>query len=184
MSYIKDTTNPKGCKVLLTNVRFNWTNGLFHAHSRFDDQKPKFGVTLLVDKNDAETMKVLKEADAMARQKCTAATGKKMTALSPTVIYDGAVKFPDDPELENCMVIRASAKSAPDVFIRIDPKTKVEAFDESEIKSGDYGQALADVIFYDKGVPGITVQLLAVCKDKDGEPLGTVMPKVSADDFD
>jgi hypothetical protein len=167
-------------KVVTGKVRFSFVH-VFEPQAR-DGEDPKYSVTLLIPKNDAETLKKIKAAIAEAREAFCAKNGAKALPDKPKhTLHDGDGERENGesfgPECKGCYVITVSSKNKPVVV----DSFRNEITDPGEVYSGCYGRASINFYGYsNKGKRGISAGLLALQKLSDGEPFGTVG---SADDF-
>lgn len=133
---------------------------------------PKYQCTCLVDKKDTAAVQMIREAEEAAKKLYREKFGKTLSPRAKNVIYDGDIDFPDNPECEGKLVIRSASKRKPVVQV-MENGTRVDALDEEDVKSGDYGVAVINFYPYDSGsAQGITAGLNAILKLEDGEALG------------
>lgn len=168
-------------KVVTGKVRFSFAH-VFKPYSSRDGEEPKYSVTLLIPKNDTETLKKIKKAVAEAAEAYRAKNGVKSLPENPKhTLHDGDGEReggePFGPECKGCYVITVSSKNKPVVV----DSFRNEITDPGEVYSGCYGRASINFFAYNaKGKRGVSAGLLALQKLSDGEPFGTVG---SADDF-
>lgn len=169
-------------KVVTGKVRFSYAH-LFEAQQQKDGDA-KYSVTLLIPKNDTQTMTKIRTAIAEARENFCSRNGANALPAKPNhTLHDGdgmrdsGEEF--GPECKGCYVITVGSKQKP---IIVDSFRNVIT-DPGEIYSGCYGRAAINFYGYNRnGRKGISAGLLSVQKLHDGEPLGGSMG--SADDFD
>lgn len=154
-------------KVTLKNVRFSYAN-VFEPRS-IEGATPKYSVSLLISKDDAETIQQLKTAiQATIEEGISKKFGGKKPATLDICLRDGDVQRPDDENYSGMYYINASNTKRPTVFNQY----KKDATPD-EFYSGCYGVAMIDL--YAHSMPtkkGIYAQLVAVMKTKDGSPFG------------
>lgn len=142
--------------------------------------EPKYSVTLVIPKSDTETVEKIRKAQqaALEKGKHSKFGGKIPKAWNDT-LRDGDES--DRPEYEGCWYIstRAGANYPPVVVDR----ARNEIIDPREIYSGVYARAAIDAFAYNtSGNRGVSFQIVAVQKTKDGEPFAGGA-QVKADDL-
>lgn len=147
---------------------------LFRPYAHQPNQEPKYSVTILVPKTDAETKRRIDTAIAAATN---AGVSKCWNGAKPPVlaipVYDGdGVRPNGEPfgaECKGCWVFTASSKNAPQVVdLNLGP-----IINASEVYSGCYARVNVNFFPYNSnGKRGIGCGLNAVQKLEDGEPLG------------
>lgn len=158
-----------------TNIRINCRLSyahLFEPRAIEEGGDKKYSCTLLVDKNDAQAVKLVREAEAAAQALFKSKFGDFKGKLK-SVVYDGDESFPGDEVCEGMLVIRSSSKTKPGVNVLEPGVGIVDPLDESEVYSGCYGAA--DVNFYPYSTTsskGISCGLNNIIKMEDGEVLG------------
>lgn len=177
----------KGTKVTTGVVRLSYAN-LLEARAIQEGQEAKYSVSLIIPKDDKETLKVIKEAIEEAKELgLSKFGGKKPTGLR-TPVRDGDEERPDDDTYANSYFINANSKQKPKVleFIKFTPdgKIKAEPIDSSDdVYSGMYAQVSVNFFAYNtSGNKGIAAGLGNVLKVDDGERLGG--GSSAEDDFD
>jgi hypothetical protein len=169
-------------KVVTGKIRMSYTY-LFEPQVPLGGGEPKYELTVLIPKADADTVGKIKAAIMEARENFCKKNGAAALPASPKhPLHDGdglrESGEPYGPECRGCYVLKARCKQKPVV---------VDAFgnpitDPAEIYGGCYGRASFTLFGYNTaGQKGIGAALLAVQKLHDGEPFGTVG---SASDFD
>jgi len=166
-----------GSKVTTGKVRLSYTH-LFEA-AAIDGNEPKFSVSVIISKNDKDTLKAIKDAVDEVKETGKAKWGGKLPAVLKTPLRDGDVERPDDPAYENCYFLNASSKNKPGV---VDQNVH-PVLDASEVYSGCYGRLTINFYaFSASGNKGIAAGLGNVQKLEDGESLGGAFTKAE-DDF-
>lgn len=159
-------------KVLLTNVRLSFP-ALFEPKS-INGSEPKYSASLIISKDDTETLQVIEKAIEAAKEKGIAKFGGKIPKNLKTPLRDGDVER-DEETYENAYFINANSKNAPEVVDRYkDPATgAIRYLDETEVYAGCYVNVTVNFYaFSASGNKGIAAGLGNVQKYKDGEPLG------------
>ena len=152
-------------KVILKNVRFSYAN-VFEPKA-FGDNEPKYSVSVLIPKDDAESLEKIKSAVGAEVQDFF--RGKKPAGFHG-FLRDGDVDRPDDPVYAGHMFFNASSKRKPIVL----NEKKQEVNDENEFYSGCYGAVSVNVFgySYNKIRHGVACGLNGLMKTRDGERLG------------
>lgn len=166
-------------KVITGKIRFSYAH-LFKPSAVSDGDEPKYSVSILIDKNDAVTLKKINRAVEAAKQQGKAEKfGGKIPANLKLPLRDGDIDRPEDEAYEGMYFINCSSKRKPEVIDR----DRNEVFDASECASGDYGRVSINFYpFASKGNKGVACGLNNVQVLEKGESLaGTVAS--AADDF-
>lgn len=166
-------------KVVTGKVRFSYAN-LFKARSNGEGQDPKFSVSLIISKDDKETLNKISKAVEAAKQAGLSLWGGKAPANLKLPLRDGDEDRPDQPEYANSYFINASSKQRPGIV----DKNLQSILDETEVYSGCYGRASINFYAFNKaGNRGIGCGLQNIQKVADGESLGGTKA-AAEDDFD
>ena len=134
---------------------------------------PKYSISLIIPKDDAETVKKINTAIGAAYRDGEAKLKGKgslpQLAALKTPLRDGDLDRPDDPAYAGCWFINANSDRAPGI---VDAAAQ-PILDRSEVYSGCYGRAsITFFAFNTNGNRGIACGLNNVQKLRDGEPLG------------
>ena len=144
---------------------------------------PKYSVSLIIPKNDVETLAKVRAAieaaykDGESRLK---GNGKDLPPLEAikNPLRDGDLERPTDETYANCYFINANNRSAPGIV----DKDRNPILDKSEVYSGVYGRAsISFYAFNINGNRGIACSLNNLQKIADGPSLGG--KSTAADDF-
>lgn len=150
--------------------------------------EPKYSVSAIIDKNDKETIKRIKEAIEIAKKDSIAKWGGKVPPNLKTPLRDGDIEKPDDEAYSNAYFLNANSTHAPQVV----DKYVQPILDESEVYSGCYGRISVNFYGYNSsGNRGIAAGLGNIQLLKTGQPLGSranasddfEMVEVEEDDF-
>ena len=170
-------------------ARLSYAN-LFTPRTFAGQQDPAYSTALLIDKNDTETIEVIRMAidTATEQGKMTKWSGK-IPAKFHNPLRDGDIERPDDENYAGHYFMNAKTKadSAPQVVLRHkDPKTgKPIPADESDVYSGCYCNVSLSLYPYSvSGNNGVGVGLGNVQKWEDGERLAGRATAESDFDFD
>ena len=154
-------------RVVTGKVRFSYTN-VFKPVASEEGKTPKYSVSIIIDKNDKETIAKLNAAF----EKVKAASGPFFGGQVPKGLKGGlrdgdAEK--DDAAYADSFFINANSVNKPGVVdVDLNP-----IIDPSEFYSGCYGRA--SITFYpynSNGSKGIACGLNNIQKTEDGEQLG------------
>lgn len=185
MSNFKGKRN--GTKVTTGQARLSYAH-LLEPKAIEEGQTPKYSVSIIIPKDDKETLTLIKEAINQAKEEGKAKLGGKIPASLKIPIRDGDEERPDDDAYANSYFINANSTKKPKVleFIKktADGKIKAQPIDtEDDIYSGMYGQVSINFYaFNTAGNKGIAAGLGNVLKTDDGERLGG--GSSAEDDFD
>lgn len=133
--------------------------------------EPKYSVSLVISKDDTETIEKIGKAIEAAMKEGVARFGAKFGKGSNfrKPLRDGDLDKADDPAYENSYFLNVSSKTKPGVV----DKNLNPIIEPSEIYSGCYGRASIVAFPYSvNGSNGISFALQNVQKLEDGEPLG------------
>ena len=139
----------------------------------------KYSVSVLIPKEDAETINAVNAAiDAAIEEGIAKFGGKKPNkAAIKLPLRDGDVER-EDEAYKGHYFVNANSKTAPQV---VDKSVK-PIMDRSEVYSGCFGRvSLNFYAFNSNGNKGVACGLGNIQKIKDGEPLGG--KSLAADDF-
>lgn len=174
------TTAPLPTKVITgPKTRLSYAK-IWKPEAMEEGQEPKYSVSLIIPKDDTETLDKIKAAIAAARKagesKLSDAKGKALPESRLKLpLRDGDEERSDDENYAGCYFLNATSKTKPGIVSLekdADGKFK-EIKDEAEVYSGCYGRVSINFYaFNTKGNAGIAVGLNNIQKVKDGEPLG------------
>lgn len=159
---------------VITGPKTRWSYVNVWEPKSINGSNPKYSISLIIKKDDAETINKVKAAIQAAYEEGAAklkGTGKSVPPLAAikTPVRDGDVERPDDPDYQGCYFINANNKTAPGVVdINCQP-----IIDRGEVYSGCYGRAsISFYAFNANGNKGIACSLNNLQKVEDGVPLG------------
>ena len=165
--------------VTIGEVRFSYCN-VFTPQTPFNNPQgePKFSVTILVPKSNAQAKAAI---DAAINAAIEAGVAAKWGGVKPPVpaicIHDGDGPRPSDgaafgDECRGCWVFTASCKADRPPFV-VDGNVQ-KILDPRQVYSGCYGYANVSFFAYNNaGKKGIGCGLNGIQKTRDGEPLGS-----------
>lgn len=162
---IKDTS------VRLGEVRFSYT-AVFQPKKNDDGTPSKYGVCIIIPKEDTETVNLVKEAIDAAKQRGKLEKwGGKIPANVKSCLRDGDIDREDDEAFAGCYFLNASSRNKPGVKVLEDGVVS-DALDEEDFYSGCYGAVTLDFFPYESsGNKGVGAGLNNVIKTRDGERL-------------
>lgn len=162
---IKDTS------VRLGEVRFSYT-AVFQPKKNDDGTPSKYGVCIIIPKEDTETVNLVKEAIDAAKQRGKLEKwGGKIPANVKSCLRDGDFDREDDEAFAGCYFLNASSRNKPGVKVLEDGVVS-DALDEEDFYSGCYGAVTLDFFPYESsGNKGVGAGLNNVIKTRDGDRL-------------
>ena len=164
-------------------VRFSYAS-VFKPRAFAAGDPEKYSVTLLIPKDDVETITMIKSCIQAAidegRGKLMLKAGQKPPATFKIPLRDGDEEKPDNAEYENCMFINTSSGRAPGVVKK--ENGKAVSIAEEEFYSGCYGAASINFYAFNVKSKGIACGLNNIMKTEDGDRLSGGGSS-AADDF-
>jgi len=163
-------------RVITNKVRLSYAN-LFEPKS-INGGDEKYSVSLLIPKTDKETLKLIKEAIATAKEAGKGKWAGKIPAVLKEPLRDGDEERPDDEVYAGCYFINASSKNKPGLVNQL--MKEIES--EDELYSGCYARVSINFYAFNaNGNKGIACGLNNVQKLADGERLGGGFTNPSSD---
>ncbi len=159
---------------VITGPETRWSYANVWDPKSIDGGKPKYSISLIVSKDDIETVEAIKKAIQAAYEEGAAklkGNGKTVPPLSAikNPLRDGDIEKPDDEAYANAYFINANSASAPGI---VDENVQ-PIINRSEVYSGVYGRASINFYAFNvNGNRGIACGLNNLQKMRDGEPLG------------
>lgn len=153
-------------QVITNEVRFSYVH-LFEPVSINESDKKKYSISLLIKKEDKETLDCVNQAIENAKNEGLEVFGGKMPKSLKLPLRDGD-EDRDDEAYKGHYFINANSYNKPGVI----DSNKIYITDEEQVYSGCYG--LASISFYafnSNGNKGIACGLNNIMKTRDGEPL-------------
>lgn len=155
-------------------VRLSFVN-LFTPRANQPGQEPKYSVTILVPKNDFQTVQRIQAGIAAALQQGTAKGFWPQGSQPKTVLYDGDGLRPQGepfgPECRGHWVLRASSKRQPAIVDgNLNP-----VLEQTQVYSGIYGRVNIEFYAFNNQSKGIGAMLGPVQITRPGEPLTSHM---------
>lgn len=155
-------------RVITGMVRFSYLH-VFAPRPAEDGEKEKYSVSIIIPKEDKETIAKLKKGIKAAAEYGAAKFGGKIPANLKTPLRDGDEERPEDEAYANSFFMTANSNTKPGLV----DKNVNPILEQNDLYSGCYGRA--DVTFFaynTNGNKGIACGLNNLQKIKDGEPLG------------
>ena len=148
--------------------RFSYAH-IFEPNA-INGSEPKYSISLIIDKQDKDTVAKIKKAVELAKEEGKGKWGGKIPANLKLPLRDGDVDRPDDEAYAGSYFVNANSRQAPQVVDRqVQP-----IIDQSEVYSGCYGRVSVTFYAYNSnGNKGIAAGLGNVQRLRDGEPLGS-----------
>lgn len=163
-----NTAETANTKVTTGEVRFSYAH-VFEPKANEDGGKPKYSVSILIDKSDKKTISRVKKAIETAKQAGTATFGGKIPSNLKLPLRDGDEEREDDPVYAGKYFINANSVTKPGVI----DKAGNPIIDSAEFYSGCYGHASVNFYAYNtSGNKGVACGLNNLMKTRDGEALG------------
>ncbi|WP_394914099.1 DUF2815 family protein [uncultured Robinsoniella sp.] len=130
---------------------------------------PKYSVSAIIPKSDAETVEKIKRAIEQAKKDSVSKWGGKVPANLKLPLRDGDIDRPEDEAYADSYFFNANSRQAPQVV----DKNVQPILDQSEVYSGCYGRISVNFYgFNNNGNRGIAAGLGNIQKLRDGESLG------------
>lgn len=161
----------KDTSIRIGEVRFSYT-AVFQPKKNDDGTPSKYGVCIIIPKEDTETVNLVKEAIDAAKQRGKLEKwGGKIPANVKSCLRDGDIDREDDEAFAGCYFLNASSRNKPGVKVLEDGVVS-DALDEEDFYSGCYGAVTLDFFPYESsGNKGVGAGLNNVIKTRDGERL-------------
>ncbi len=161
--------NEANTKVITGIVRFSYLH-VWEPAKIEGSEDEKYSVSLIIPKNDTETLNNIKKAIEAAKEAGkNSKFGGKIPANLKLPLRDGDIDREDDENYANCYFINANCKIQPGLV----NKNGQRITDSTELYSGCYGRAsITFYAFNSNGNKGIACGLNSLMKVKDGEALG------------
>ena len=165
------TRNPRS--VATNEVRLSFVH-LLEPFAFEETQEKKYSVTLLIDKNDTETLNAIKTAIANTEEYGKTKWHNRVPNDLRLPLYDGDDKADRHAEYKNCYYINAKSDAAHPPIVMDKDKSIINMARSAELYSGCYAEVILEFYPYSyQGMSnGISCSIRAVVKTKDGDPLG------------
>ena len=160
---------------VITGPKTRWSYANVWEAKSINGGKPKFSVSLLIPKEDEETVNKVRAAIQAAYEEGAAKLKGNSKSIPPFAaiknpLRDGDIERPDDEAYAGHYFVNANNNTAPG-FVDANRQPMI---DHSEVYSGVYGRAsISFYAFNANGNKGIACSLNNLQKIADGEPLGS-----------
>ena len=163
----KYTAKRTGTKVVTGMVRLSYAH--LHEPHAIEGNEPKYSVSLIIPKDDKDTLKAIKEAIEEAKESSKHLWNGKIPPNLKNPLRDGDEERPDDDVYSNAYFINANSKRQPEL---VDLKGN-KGLGTDEVYSGCYARVSINFFGYAAaGNKGVGCGLGNVQKLDDGERLG------------
>jgi hypothetical protein len=157
----------KGTKVVTGVVRLSYAH--LHEPHALEGNEPKYSVSLIIPKEDKDTLKAIKAAVDEAKEQDKSKWNGKVPANLKTPLRDGDEDRPEDEAYADSYFVNANSKRKPEI---VDLQGN-KGLGQDEVYSGCYARVSINFYGYAvSGNKGIACGLGNVQKIDDGEPLG------------
>lgn len=154
-------------KVVIGKVRLSYVN-VFEARSIGDDERAKYSVSIIVDKEDKKSIAKIEAAVEAAMQEGKGKWGGKIPKNIKLPLRDGDTDREDDEAYAGKLFFNASSNYKPEVIDRY----KQPISDPDELYSGCYAYVSINFYPYDyNGTKGVAAGLNNIMKVAEGERL-------------
>jgi hypothetical protein len=154
-------------KVVIGKVRLSYVN-VFEARSIGDDERAKYSVSIIVDKEDKKSIAKIEAAVEAAKQEGKGLWGGKIPKNIKLPLRDGDTDREDDEAYAGKLFFNASSNYKPEVIDRY----KQPISDPDELYSGCYAYVSINFYPYDyNGSKGVAAGLNNIMKVAEGERL-------------
>lgn len=161
---------PKAVKVVTGKVRFSFPHVFEPQLTK--NGKLQYSVSLIISKNDKETIDKINKAFEEAKEEYKGLWGGKIPKVLKGGLRDGDAEK-EDPAYANSYFINANSTQKPGL---VDADLNA-IIDKSEFYAGCYGRASISLYGYNQeGSSGIACGLNNLQKLEDGERLGGAAP--------
>ena len=135
-NYFRFTTN----KVVLFNTHLLQP----HSNSRYENSRPKYGTTIIIPKDDEETLNQINSAINSIVQ----SGNQSQISNFKSPLKDGDKDYPSDKLFKNSMYMYVSSALQPNI---VDHKVKKILFRASEFETGSYSKVSLEPVQYTIG---------------------------------
>lgn len=154
-------------KVVTGKVRFSYAH-VFEPSSMSEGGTKKYSVSIIIDKDDEETLAKVEKAVKEAAENGKAKFGGKIPRNLKKPLRDGDEERPDDEAYQNSFFLAANSARKPSIV----DKNLDQIMDPEEFYSGCYGRASVNFYaFNTQGNKGIAAGLQNLQKLEDGDRL-------------
>lgn len=115
-----------------------------HSNSRYENSRPKYGTTIIIPKDDEETLNKINSAINSIVQ----SGNQSQISNFKSPLKDGDKDYPSDKLFKNSMYMYVSSALQPNI---VDHKVKKILFRASEFETGSYSKVSLEPVKYTIG---------------------------------
>jgi hypothetical protein len=156
-------------KIVTGKVRFCYVN-VFEPTALNEEDKPKYGICVLIPKTDTATLEKIEKAVEAAKIAGKAKLADKNGRIPSTIktpLHDGDDERGDDPAFEGMMFLNAGSYRKPALV----DKNLNPILNRDDFYSGCYGRISLNFYAFNVQSKGIAAGLQNIQKLEDGEML-------------
>ena len=142
---------------------------VFEPYKSDETAEAKYSMSVIIPKDDKETLAVIEQAIEAAKKAGIEKFGKAWAAKCRMPLHDGDTDKEDDAAYADSFFINSNNRRKPKIYDEEGKPTE----DSTVVYSGCYGSVMLEFYPYQKKTnQGISASLLGFMKTDDGEPLG------------
>ena len=142
---------------------------VFEPYKSDEAAEAKYSMSVIIPKDDKETLAVIEQAIEAAKKAGIEKFGKEWAAKCRMPLHDGDTDKKDDAAYADSFFINSNNRRKPKIYDEEGKPTE----DSTVVYSGCYGSVMLEFYPYQKKTnQGISASLLGFMKTNDGEPLG------------
>ena len=154
-------------KVITGMVRFSYLQ-VFEPKAIDDNATPKYSVSIIIPKDDADTIAKIEAAIKTAFEEGKAKFGGKLPTNWKNPLRDGDEERPDDEAYENSMFVNCASQRKPGIV----DADRQPILTQEELYSGCYGRVAVNFYAFNAaGNKGVAAGLNNLQKLDDGDRL-------------
>ena len=142
---------------------------VFEPYKSDEAAEAKYSLSVIIPKDDKETLAVIEQAIEAAKKAGIEKFGKAWASRCRMPLHDGDTDKEEDTAYADSFFINSNNRRKPKVYDEEGKPTD----DSTVVYSGCYGSAMIEFYPYQKKTnQGISASLIGFMKTEDGEPLG------------
>ena len=142
---------------------------VFEPYKSDEAAEAKYSMSVIIPKDDKETIAVINQAIEAAKKQGIEKFGKSWAAKCRMPLHDGDTDKPEDEAYADSFFINSNNRKKPKIY----DEQGIPTDDSTVVYSGCYGSVMIEFYPYQKKTnQGISASLLGFMKTDDGEPLG------------